>query len=623
MITPPEMLTKEKQAAWGLCFAGVISLAVLAGCSPAGSDALLNGKRLLDRGQPLMAVRKFRDATVSMPTNALAWGYLGVAYHQAGSVSNAMEAYSRSLALRPDLPEIRFSLGCLWSEQGEWGRARDQLAAATVPQPRNAAAWHRLGEAQLRLGQSGDAARTLQESLRLDARNPDAWNWLGVAQLQQGRTTEAVSSFQAALRLRTNHGPALLNLAIIHQTKLSQPQKAIELYRQYLAFLPNASNAQQVRQVLARLQDQGRPVPQTVSLAEKAKPAPDRSADAELGPGSDARTGPSGLLPRSVAGTNPVPRFEPIVSSPVPSDRVMAERKPGVEPVPESVRVEPAPTIASTAQSPSSPTPARTVVVVTAPSEETSVEAPSGGRSSAPGNKGFFAKINPMNLFRKRSEQKRTTPLPPRSALLDQKEAAPPASLAVEPPKSRPTHKPVQVEVVDAGRFLRYRYQYGAAPPAGDAQAASRAFEQGDQLRKRGRKPEAIRAYRAAVEADPSDFAAHFNLGLISLETGDLATALRSYEAATRIDPNSAAARYNFALALKSGGYPLDSANELLTLLEQDPDDARGHLTLGNLYAQQFGDKGKAREHYLRVLELEPGHPQAGSIHFWLVQNPP
>jgi Flp pilus assembly protein TadD len=75
-------------------------------------------------------------------------------------------------------------------------------------------------------------------------------------------------------------------------------------------------------------------------------------------------------------------------------------------------------------------------------------------------------------------------------------------------------------------------------------------------------------------------------------------------------------------LALKSAGYPVDAANELLAVLKRDPGDTRSLLTLGNLYAQQFGDKKRAREAYLHLLELDPGHPQASAIHFWLVQNP-
>jgi len=31
----------------------------------------------------------------------------------------------------------------------------------------------------------------------------------------------------------------------------------------------------------------------------------------------------------------------------------------------------------------------------------------------------------------------------------------------------------------------------------------------------------------------------------------------------------------------------------------------------------------KARQHYLKVLEVEPRHPQAGAIRYWLAANPP
>jgi hypothetical protein len=46
-------------------------------------------------------------------------------------------------------------------------------------------------------------------------------------------------------------------------------------------------------------------------------------------------------------------------------------------------------------------------------------------------------------------------------------------------------------------------------------------------------------------------------------------------------------------------------------------------LALGNLYAQQFHQLAKARQHYLKVLERDPHNPQAGTIRFWLAANPP
>ncbi|HXC34406.1 MAG TPA: tetratricopeptide repeat protein, partial [Candidatus Acidoferrales bacterium] len=85
---------------------------------------------------------------------------------------------------------------------------------------------------------------------------------------------------------------------------------------------------------------------------------------------------------------------------------------------------------------------------------------------------------------------------------------------------------------------------------------------------------------------------------------------------------DSADARYNFALALKSAGYATDAVNELRRILASNPNDARAHLELGNLYAQKLRDVPRARAEYLKVLQLDPGNPQASNIEFWLSANP-
>ena len=77
-------------------------------------------------------------------------------------------------------------------------------------------------------------------------------------------------------------------------------------------------------------------------------------------------------------------------------------------------------------------------------------------------------------------------------------------------------------------------------------------------------------------------------------------------------------ARYNFALALQASGYPLDAADELKKLLVLNPNEVRAHLALANLCAQSLHDIPQAREHYVKVLDLQPNHPQAVDIRFWL-----
>jgi len=168
----------------------------------------------------------------------------------------------------------------------------------------------------------------------------------------------------------------------------------------------------------------------------------------------------------------------------------------------------------------------------------------------------------------------------------------------------------------------RYAYRNPVTLAKGDSAAAQRAFAQGLQAHQARRLPEAIQAYRSAIQSDPSFFDAQYHLGVASTESGSLRPALGAYEAALAIKPESADARYNFAVVLKQSGYPVDAANELQTLLAKYPTDTRGHVVLGNLYAQQLGDIPKARQHYLRVLETDPRHPQAAQIRYWLADNP-
>lgn len=141
-------------------------------------------------------------------------------------------------------------------------------------------------------------------------------------------------------------------------------------------------------------------------------------------------------------------------------------------------------------------------------------------------------------------------------------------------------------------------------------------------MQRAGRLAEAAAAYRQAVEADPSHFEAQFNLGLVTFELQNYRQSLTAWEHALAVRPDSVDARYNFALALKAAGYALDAAAELERILAQHANETRAHLVLGNLYAGPLRDTGRARTHYLRVLELEPRHPEAATIRFWLAQNP-
>src|SRR5580765_1765350 len=129
----------------------VLLTTLLAGCGPPGPRAVSDGVDLMDRGDYDQAVEALRDATRLMPTNALAYNYLGLALHHANKPAEAERAYLRALTLNHDLTEVHFNLGCLWLLQSNrLDQARSELITYTLRNPNSAEGWLKLGEVQLR-----------------------------------------------------------------------------------------------------------------------------------------------------------------------------------------------------------------------------------------------------------------------------------------------------------------------------------------------------------------------------------------------------------------------------------------------------------------------------------------
>jgi tetratricopeptide (TPR) repeat protein len=206
--------------------------------------------------------------------------------------------------------------------------------------------------------------------------------------------------------------------------------------------------------------------------------------------------------------------------------------------------------------------------------------------------------------------------LPPANSSPATRTTTVPAPPPVIPPK------PVKIAQPATPTFPRYLYLSPHQPKAGDRRTASNAFAQARESEQGSRWSDALQSYRQAAELDPAWFEAQYNHGVIAYRLRNYNQALAAYEMALAIRPNSVDARYNFALALKAAGYVTDAVNELNKILETSPDEARVHLALGNIYAQQLFDPPAARQHYLKVLQLNPRNPQAPDIQFWLSSNP-
>jgi hypothetical protein len=311
------------------------------------------------------------------------------------------------------------------------------------------------------------------------------------------------------------------------------------------------------------------------------------------------------------------PKPEPVAPPPRPAATNAPKPAPVVAPPPkanaEVVKLVPQPTLRPAQDVPTAPPP-----MLASPAEPliTTSAVPVGAAEPKVARRSFLQRVNPLNLFRS-GERPPVQPTPlERVAGTSEREPVKPTATASEPAASLPPSSP-------KGPVARYVYRSPAKPVPGKRDDAERLFAQGVQAYQAHRLPEAMQYYRSATEADPTLFEAHYNLGLAAADVGNLPAALAAYEDALAVQPESLDARYNFALVLKQANYLVDAVNELERVLARYPNETRANLVLGNLYAQQFHQPAKARQHYLKVLEVEPRHPQAGAIRYWLAANPP
>ena len=601
MLPRPPMVTKINHVAFKLLLA-VGFAALLAGCKPPGPKALLDGKRLLENGRIPEAIERLKVATELLRTNAQAWNYLGVAYHQAGQWPNATNAYKRALLTSPDLMEARLNLGTLYLELGRASEAKSEFTAYTLSRPNDAEGFQRLASAEMQLREALLAELHARKAIQLDDANASGWNALGLIQLQRARPRDAAQSFGMALQKKSGFAPALLNLAIVNQQQLGDRATALKLYRQYLESKPRPADADSVAAIIRQLEAElapARPVPVAPTPVVAPPVVPPATQVAVVKP----------------ALTNPVPpKPAPVpIAKPAPAESKSVVAPPPVRPAPTVVNLQPEPVIRTTpvAEAPvavAQPRPAPRPVATVA------VNPPPASAAAKEEQRGFLQSINPANLFR--PSKQAVTPLP--GAEVSTK----PAPEVVEETKPEPLQPPAQPVTVSTGNFARYTYRGAGNMTPGDRAAAQRFAAKGAEAMATKRFLEAMTAFRSAAEADPSWFQAHLNHSAAALQGDRVVESLHAGETALALKPDSAEARYNFALALKRGNYVLDAALELERLLASNPDEADAHLVLGNIYAEQLRQPAKARAHYLKVLELKPKHPRATAIRFWLKANP-
>lgn len=166
----------------------------------------------------------------------------GIELHHAGRGDEAMEAYRRVIARRPDMDLAYRRLAYL---QWEAGRPADAIATLRLAIERNGRTLDtdiRLGTYLAETGEAREATAILQRAAEAAPGNPEALNALGIAYARADRPADALRTFERILAIDARNVRALENVGTVHLQRRA-PAAAAAAFATAAAIDPRSSRA--------------------------------------------------------------------------------------------------------------------------------------------------------------------------------------------------------------------------------------------------------------------------------------------------------------------------------------------------------------------------------------------
>jgi Flp pilus assembly protein TadD len=207
---------------------------------------LRQAETALDKKDYSAAEPLLQQVAAKSPTNYRAWFDLGYLYTATGRKPQAVEAYRKAVAAKPDVFESNLNLGLLLAQTGspeaeQFLRAATKLKPTAHPEQGLARAWLSLGHV-LESRQPQAAVRAFGQAAQLQPKDPEPHLSAGAILEKQHDLAGAEREYQAALSLAPNSGDALVGLANIYLDGRRLPQ-AEDTLRRYLALEPKNAPA--------------------------------------------------------------------------------------------------------------------------------------------------------------------------------------------------------------------------------------------------------------------------------------------------------------------------------------------------------------------------------------------
>jgi Tfp pilus assembly protein PilF len=211
----------------------------------------------LRQGRSALAIRDLQAASQIDPNDPWIHVALAEAYRLRGLIDEAEEQLHQALAIQPGMQPALLNLSALYVQAGRFEEAVAQadalLADPTFPVPWKALA--NKGWAQYKLGEAGEARKSLELAIEYDEGFWPARLSLAVIDVEQGKRLDAIRNLEAVLQQSTGplaQAEANYRLAEIY-ISLGNRAKAVKHFTEASSNRPSGEWGKRSEEYLERL----------------------------------------------------------------------------------------------------------------------------------------------------------------------------------------------------------------------------------------------------------------------------------------------------------------------------------------------------------------------------------
>ena len=197
---------------------------------------------LYEKRQLSLVIEHAEALTKQYPNAFDVWNLMGASAAQIGHLDQAILAFKRVLAIKPDSADAFYNMGKVLKQLGKLEEAIQAYNNALAIDPDHADAFYNMGNALKEQGELEEAILAYNNALTIKPDYADACHNMGTVLKDQGKLEEAILAYNTALAIRPDYAQAYVNIgnALKEQGKM---EEALASYNKALSLKPDYADA--------------------------------------------------------------------------------------------------------------------------------------------------------------------------------------------------------------------------------------------------------------------------------------------------------------------------------------------------------------------------------------------